>query len=373
MPIEINIQGELTYCGKEPGSIGEAIVRRVFNNENLEAALGITIREDVVVREKMIHVYMSKYITRKREGCGQVTNSGKPIFREKYLNVVNAQIWDQICAEDFGGTVAELARKKGYDVNNLEGTQIEDLLMELYSNIWERDFQMIVQFGDSDIVPGTPVADPGPDGTSEQKAAYEAYKKKLTLSIADGFWKLAFEGVAAKAADDADPDGIIRAVTIPQTGALAANYTRDVLLPGLYDGQSDLMDQVDDSQKLIVLSRSLYQNLQASLRNFATTGERSTDIFMDGSGNLSYNGIPIVKNTDIEREANTPYSGSDPSTFKRRAYLTVKGGFQVGTDTHQESQVMEGWYSKDTDLNNIRVRYKVGMNYLDGDVVIVAY
>lgn len=357
MPIEITIQEDISYCGKEPGSIGEAIVRRVFNNENLEAVLGITIREDVVVREKMIHAHMSKYITRKRSGCGEKTNSGKPIFREKYLEVVNAQIWDEICAEDFGGTVADLARKKGYDVNNLEGTEIESLLTDLYVNIWERDFAMIVQFGDKDIVvPAKPA-----DGASE--ALKLAYAKAATLSIADGFWKLVFDGVAAKAADANDPDGITRAAVIP-AGALAANYTRDVLLPALYEGQSLLMDQVDDSQKLFVLSRSLYQNLQASLRSFGTTGEASTGFMLNGTGELSYNGIPIVKNTDIEQEVDT---------FKRRAYLTVKGGFQVGTDTHQQSQVMEGWYSKDTDLNNIRVRYKVGMNYLDGDVVIVAY
>lgn len=354
MPIEITIQDDITYVGKEPGSIGEAIVRRVFNNENLEATLGIRIREDVVVREKMIHAHMSKYITRKRLGCGERTNSGKPIFREKYLEVTNAQIWDEICAEDFGGTVAELARKKGYDINNLEGTQIEDLLQELYANIWERDFQMIVQFGDSDIaVP----AKPADNATDADKAAYA---KAATLSITDGFWKQVFAGVAA---DADDPDKIIRAATVP-TGNLAANYTRDVLLPALYDGQSPLMDQVEDSQKLFVLSRSLYQNLAASMRNFATTGEQSTSFFKDGLGNMTYEGIPIVKNKDIEQEVDT---------LKRRAYLTVKGGFQVGTDTHQQSQVMEGWYSKDTDLNNIRVRYKVGMNYLDGDVVIVAY
>ncbi|NVO33277.1 hypothetical protein [Hymenobacter lapidiphilus] len=357
MPIEITIQDDISYCGNEPGSIGEAIVKRVFNNENLEATLGITIREDVVVREKMLHVHMAKYITRKRAGCGERTNSGRPIFREKYLDVVNAQIWDEICAEDFGGTVAELARKKGYDVNNLQDTEIEAIYTDLYTNIWERDFSMIVQFGDTDIVvPAKPAAD-------ADEALKLAYAKAATLSITDGFWKLVFAGVANRAADANDPDGIIRAVEIP-AGALPANYTRDVLLPALYDGQSLLMDQVEDGQKLIVLSRSLYQNLSASMRNFTTTGEASNGFFKDGAGNLSYEGVPIVKNTDIEQEVDT---------FKRRAYLTVKGGFQVGTDTHQQSQVMEGWYSKDTDLNNVRVRYKVGMQYMDGDVVIVAY
>jgi hypothetical protein len=369
IPIEI---GTLTYTGKEPDTVGAVIKRGVFNGLDL-ADLGLNLREDVVVREKMYMASMKEFITRKRIGCGEKTNSGNLVVIEKFLDVVNLQIWDQICAEDFGGTFFELARKKGFDVNNLQDTEIETLIEDLYTGVWKRDMLSIVQFGDTTISPGTAVADPGQAGTPTEKAAYEAYKKKLTLSVLDGFWKLVFDAVALKGTDDSDPDGIIRGVTIPQTGALPANYTRDTLLPGLYNSQSDLMDQVDDSEKLFVLSRELYTNLEASNRQFATAGERAYDIYRNGEGELMFNGIRIVKNKMIEQKALTPYASGDPRTFKRRAYLIVKDGFQVGTDTYQDSQVMEAWYSKDFDLNNIRIRYKLGIQYLDGDVLVVAF
>lgn len=371
MPIPVYLN-DTTYYGKEVDTPGDVIKRGMFNTQEL-ADLGFTVREDVVVPEKMYMATMQDGITRKRTGCGEKTNSGALIAREKLLSTVNLQIWDEICAEDFGGTFWELFRKKGYDVNNLEGTPMNDLIMELYMNVGKRDLLSIAQFGDTAINPGAAVANPGPDGTPEQKATYAKYKLLKTLSVMDGFWKLVFTGAAAHTTDAGDPDGIIRAVTIPQEGALPANYTRDILLPSLYNGQSDLMDEVDDSEKTFVLSRELYTNLEASLRTFSVTGEKAYDLYRDGAGDLMFNGIKVVKNKLIEQKALTPYAAGDPRTFKRRAYLIVNGGFQVGTDTYQDSQKFESWYSRDTDLNNIRMRYRLGIQYMDGDVVVVAY
>jgi hypothetical protein len=370
IPIYLN---DTTYYGKDVDSPGDVIKRGIFNGLEL-ADLGITVREDVVVREKMYLVSMSENITRKRIGCGEKTNSGALIAREKFLDVKNLQIWDQICAEDFGGTFWELARKKGYDVNNLEGTQIMDLLMELYTGVGKRDLLTIAQFGDETIDAGTVVVNPGPDGTPAQKAAYAAYAQKATLATRNGFWKLVFDGVAAKTADAGDPDGIVRAVTIDQVAAtLPANYVRDILLPSLYDSQSELMYQVDDSEKRYVLTRQLMSNLRASFRDRATTGDAAADYFMNAAGDITYNGIKIVENRMTEQKVLTPFAANDPRTFKRRAYLIVDGGFQAGTDTYQDSQKFVGWYSRDTDLNNIQMRYKWGMQYLDGDVIVVAY
>ena len=357
MAVEIQLD-DITYTGNEPDSVGEVIKRGVFNTDEL-TDLGFTVREDVVVREKMYLAAMREYITRKRNACAEKTNSGRLIVREKFLETTNLQIWDQICAEDFGGTFFELARKKGYDINDLEDTQIEELLVEMYTNIWKRDQQAIIQFGDTAISTAPPAGDEE-DWTDAQKADYA---KRLTLSTMDGFWKMVFAGVALKAADATDPDGITRVLTIP-SGTLPANYTRDVVLPALYEGQPALMDQVDDEEKVFVLSKTLYANLTASLRNLATNGEAASTVFKDGAGNLTYEGIPIVKNKRIEQEV---------ATVPRRAYLMVKGGFQIGTDTIKDAQTLRTWYSKDTDLNNVQVRYKMGMQYLDGDVVVVAY
>lgn len=371
MPIEIYLT-ETTYYGKDVDSPGDVIKRGMFTNQEL-SDLGFTVREDVVVPEKMYMATMQDGITRKRVGCGERTNSGAFIAREKVLSTIPLQIWDEICAEDFAGTFWEKYRKKGYDVNNLEDTLLMDVIMELYMEVGKRDLLSIVQFGDTSLNAGAAVANPGPTGTPTEKAAYAKYKLLKTLSSMDGFWKKVFDGVAARGTDAGDPDGIIRAVNIDQAAPLPANYTRDTLLPGLYNGQSDLMDQVDDSEKTIVLSRELYTNLEGSLRTFSVTGERAYDLYRDGAGDLMFNGIKVVKNKLIEQKALTPYAAGDPRTFKRRAYLIVNGGFQVGTDTYQDSQKFEGWYSKDTDLNNIRMRYKLGLQYMDGDVVVVAY
>jgi hypothetical protein len=337
MAVSIDLS-KATYCGNEPGSIAEAMVRGVFNPIDL-AEIGADVREDVVVKEKMYLVSMQENITRKRLACAEKTNSGALVLREKFLTPTNLQIWDQICAEDFGGKVTELARKKGFDINNLEGTQIETLIESLYGPIWKRDMLSIAQFGDTALDPA--VSD-----------------LNKTLSTMDGLWKQIFAGVALTSGD---PDKITRAVTVP--GSLTANYTRDTFLPGLYFGQSELMKQVEDSEKKFVISGSLYENYLQSL--MATPNiEGSFLILQDGKPVLYYNGIRVIANRMIDQKT---------TTLKHRGYLIVQGAFQIATDTQQETQVMKTWYSQDTDLNNVQVRYKLAVNYIDGDGLVVGY
>ncbi len=355
MPVLIKLD-QTSYCGNEPGP-GEVIRRGVFETPEL-ADFGFAVREDVVVREKMYLASMQENITRKRTGCGQFTDSGRLIVREKYLDVTPLQIWDRLCAEDFGATVWELARKKGYSINDLQNTEIQkELITVFYQNIWKRDMLTIAQFGDT----ATDVTPPAGAESTWTPAQKLDYNYRQTISSMNGFWKLVFQGVALKAADANDPDGIIRALTIP--GTLPVDYTRDVLLPALYNGQSLLMDQVNDGEKRFVLSRGLYTNFVNSMTRTAAI-PAAYEKLQSGQAEWSYMGIKIVKNKMIEQKV---------ATLKNRAYLIVDGGFEIGTDTMQETQTMEQWYSKDFDLNNVQIRYKLGEQYVDGDVIIVAY
>ena len=342
MPVSIDLSSA-TYCGNEPGSIAEAMVRGVFNPIDL-ALLGFNVREDVVVKEKMYLASMQENITRKRLTCAEKTNSGAFKLREKFLNPSNLQIWDQICGEDFGGKVTELARTKGYDINNLEGTEIQTLISTLYSGVWKRDMLAIAQFGDTALDAVTP----GPLLAQNQ-----------TLVTMDGIWKQIFAAVALLAGD---PDKITRAVTVPG-GALAANFTRDIFLPGLYFGQSEIMKQVDNSEKKFVVAGALYDNYLQSLMSTPAINA-SFQILQDGQTRLSYNGMEVIANRMIDQKT---------VTLKNRGYLIVQGGVQVGTDTQQETQVMKTWYSQDTDLNNVQIRYKLAVNFIDGDALVVGY
>ena len=342
MAVSIDLSAA-TYCGNEPGSIAEAMVRGVFNPIDL-ALLGFNVREDVVVKEKMYLASMQENITRKRLSCAEKTNSGAFKLREKFLIPTNLQIWDQICAEDFGGKVTELARKKGYDINNLEGTEIETLVSALYSGVWQRDMLSIAQFGDTAL---------------DTVTAGPLLAQNQTLATMDGVWKQLFAAVALTAGD---PDKIIRAVTVPG-GALPANYARDIYLPGLYFGQSELMKQVDNSEKKFVVAGAIYDNYLQSLMTTPAINA-SFQILQDGQTRLSYNGIEVIANRMIDQKT---------TTLKNRGYLIVQGGIQVATDTQQETQVMNTWYSRDTDLNNVQIRYKLAVNFIDGDALVVGY
>jgi len=137
----------VTYNGKEPGSIGEAIINDVLNSPEL-TSLGYAVRTDVKTKEKMIFISMDEEVTRKRTGC-VTPDLGGVHMREKYMEPTNLEISQHYCAEDFADTIAELARKVGADVNDLTGTEIETILTRLVAPIWRRDKLTIAEFGDT--------------------------------------------------------------------------------------------------------------------------------------------------------------------------------------------------------------------------------
>ncbi|KAA3438477.1 hypothetical protein [Rufibacter hautae] len=212
--IDLNV----TYNGKEPESIGQAIIKEVLNSPEL-TSLGFTVLTDKKTKEKMYMLSMVEDVTRKRTGCGTPDEGGVHMC-EKFMDLTNLEIFQHYCAEDFAGTIAELARKVGADVSDLTDTDIEAILKALGGPFCKRDKVTIATLGD----------------TANASAK---------INQLDGFWKQVLAGVALP---DSDQDNILRPVTVP-AGDLAVDYAMNVFLPGLYYGQSDFQEQVDDNQK----------------------------------------------------------------------------------------------------------------------------
>lgn len=327
----------VTYNGKEPESIGQAIVKEVLNSPEL-TSLGFAVRTDVRTKEKMYMISMDEDVTRKRVGCG-TPDEGGVTMDEKYMDPTNLEISQHYCAEDFAGTIAELARKVGADVNDLTDTDIEAILKALVTPIWKRDKVTIATLGDT------------ANGSAK-------------INQLDGIWKQIFAGVALA---EGDNDHIKRAVTVP-AGALAKDYAIDTFLPGLYFGQGEYSKQVDDAQKQFDVTGSIYDNyIQSLIAN--KTLESSWVTLQNGVKAVTYMGIPVVPVRLWDQKIASLLAGALPN----RGMLFVKDAVQVWNDTETEDAVMDFWYDKTTDKNYLRIRYKMAVGYFDGDYITVGY
>jgi hypothetical protein len=326
-----------TYSGKEPGSIGEAIVKTVIGAPEL-TSLGFGIRTDVRTKEKMYAVSMDEDVTRLRTGCG-TPDVGAFLLREKFLDPKNMEISQHYCAEDFAGKITELARKVGANVNDLTDTDIEKILKQLVAPIWKRDMLTIATLGD------TASADP-------------------KINMMDGLWKQLFAGVALTAGN---PDKVTRTTTVT-AGALAADYAINTILPNLYFGSSERLKSAPTNEKRFLVTGSVYDNYVQSLSK-AGTLEGNRTALIEGIESVTYMGIPVVPVRVWDQKIATLLAGALP----HRAMLVMNDAVQIGTDTMEEGSVMDFWYDKTTDKNYLRVRYKLAINYVDGESIAVAY
>ena len=324
---------DLEFHGND-GELGTAIVAHVVEGAALED-FGIRVRTDVTVRESTLFVALAAKLMRAGTACGTSANNGALAIDERWLEPDDVEIEDTYCAHDFDKLIKGLKLKVGVKLKDLTGTQVETILKELYGNVWIHDLRSLALNGD--------------------KAAAVAF-----YASTDGAFKQLIAGVAETTA----PHKVKRFNT--GTSTLAANAVRDTVLPGMYAAQDTRMQDVPDEQKRFVLNAAMWENYYQSF--VGTTLESMLVTLESGKKALTYRGIKVVKAMVID-EAITDLT----ITTKNRGYLTVDNNIECGLDTDTEDAVMELIYDKITKKNIIRINHKMGVNYADGAMTVVAY
>ena len=128
------------------------------------------------------------------------------------------------------------------------------------------------------------------------------------------------------------------------------------------------MKSAPNSEKRFLVTGTVFDNYVQSLSK-AGTLEGARTALIEGIDSVTYMGIPVVPVRVWDQKIATLLAGALP----HRAMLVMNDAVQIGTDTMEEGSVMDFWYDKTTDKNYLRVRYKLAINYVDGESIAVAY
>lgn len=323
-----------TYTGKQ-SEFRELVMKKLEGYLTLPE-LGFNIVEDVQSKKIMYKDNYLDKITKERSGCNN-TSTGTGIAISSFtLEVTDMQAQLEQCADVFDATIAETLRKKGFDINNLTGTEIETYILDRIAEAAARDLYRVVFLGD----------------TTLSDSNYTQF---------DGVFKTIKAGYLAS-------DGTTYGGTLSDSDINLTNIVT-TLDTKVWDAQSYELKFVDDAKKVMFVTDPVYRAWEKYLTSTGFSGvSANREQLVNGSPALFYRGIPLVNMKVISKYLATDFATGSPAAIStpNRIILTVADNHYIATDSATDSAKVQMWYDATDDKNYTRLRYKAGYNYAHG-------
>jgi hypothetical protein len=245
---------------------------------------------------------------------------------------VEAQI--EFRADELFNKIKGQLMRGGYEFDNIEGSVVKDILLDLIGQGLKADFN--TQIWLSDI--------------AEADAHYGIY---------DGIFQ---------AAKDAGATALTREYAGLSTQAddaalVSGNGVK--ILKGLYDSAAP--ELLEAGQHVFFVSGDIADDYMATTLEASAYAAAGYGALVNGVPQLTFRGIPIIvrRDWDVSIAADaSEINGCTSANETHRAMLTTKDAFVVGTDF--DENYVEQWYSQDNKAYRFRVAYMVGVALKDG-------
>lgn len=130
------------------------------------------------------------------------------------------------------------------------------------------------------------------------------------------------------------------------------------LLDDLIDNAQPELDDIDESEKAIYLTKSLYRMLKKTKRLF--TGLESSKLaYYEATDSLTYDGIEVKEMKPWEQYMKADFPASSPHL----ALYTAKQNLIFGTDLESDMTSVEFWYERKDRFNYARTLFRAGAGF----------
>lgn len=156
--------------------------------------------------------------------------------------------------------------------------------------------------------------------------------------------------------------------------ALNTDAAIDTILPNMYNDADITLRGRNKSDLRYLVSPTIYQNYEASLRNLGT--EMANMMVLDGRNTLAFNGIPVVQVLEWERDlanSDNPLSTLLTVSGNHLGLLTTQDNLVIGTDYSVDSTSLETWYNIDEQKLRMRTQTVRGAKVRTPKLISLAY
>ena len=327
--------------------------------------LGFRVIENIKTSVLMQGLLAKNKVTVRDTGCGVPTKTGALArFVTNAISVDPMEAYDEDCAETFLNTVLQGMLSQGHATDSdLTGTQIEAMVRayaeggtvqltavaDNSENVLE--FQNLLNLTLNDQVTGVVYGDAMRIFLLGNKASADRNynqtdglrKKLLTLNPAAGSTSAngTYRGAAINlAALEADPAGI------------------ENLIADLVDDASTELQDIDEGQKAIYLTNSLYR-LAKNRAQVLVPADKSKLEYDKATKKVTYDGIEVKRMKTWEQFMKEDFPADSPHL----ALYTVPSNVIWATDLESDLTTAEFRYEPRTRINWFRILFRLGAGF----------
>jgi hypothetical protein len=320
-------------------------LKPVYQNEDIRSLF--RLRTNVVSSTQLNLPGTMEKVLKKRTDCGQDT-AGTLTVADRELAVTQLYMNITQCADDFDGTFMEELRNTGKDLGDLSTTEImTSIIVPILMEGIMQDIYRFATLGD----------------TGSADADYNAM---------DGVWKLVIDA-AGNVAITENNAGVGASDALPADAA-------EAYLEAVWLGADNTLKQQPRNAKAFHVSGSIFDNYYNTLAAKDSTESgfamQTAGVSDQGAGleRLYFRGIPVIPHRTWDRLIVADQSGVSQH---RILYTTTPssraGNWFIGTDESDVNLGLEVWYDKDEDVNRMRSRLKIGVQYAYAELFKSAY
>jgi len=329
-----NVATKGTFASYNGASLNEIFYEPVFRSDDIMRNYRVIPN----VKHKM-NVYTSAALTKivaKQEGCSATSGSTYFNVENKTITAGRCRVALEQCSDEFYGTYIEEMYKNGADVNNIEGTQLADAIVNRAVSGIAQDVVRLA-WGDNSALTGVSAV-----------AGYGVFDGWMKLMAAETVIDYGTTTHAAPIASDAI--GLIRNV---------------------YDQAPAALQQVPAGDKKMFVTPKIFNaylaNLEGSSADLAIVNQ------VDGMRKVMFRGVEIVP----MYEWDTIIADTDPALFNTVAGADVNNGvcycavenLIIGSDVTDPEGSFKVFYDDLEEKMFFRGYFKLGVQYLYSSLV----
>jgi len=279
-------------------------------------------------------------ILRKYTTCG-FSQQGSLSISDRTISTAKVKSNLEECEDAFDGTIFEEAIKLGVEIDDLQGTIVEDILRASLMKGLESDIPRICWFADA----------------ASASSDYDQF---------DG-WVHLIGDVSGQVGQylDMNTDS-----NIEVAGAMVADGAI-TLFRSMYENQSKTLRAVDRSEKKFYVTSSIMDNYLTTLED--TQNEKGQLNLEDGSTIVKFRGIEVVEVKGWDTHLADVDNPQALGVGVNMCVFTTPSNLIVGADVLSPSNEVKTWYSDDDEVIRMKVKFKLGAQILHPELISFTY
>jgi hypothetical protein len=146
-------------------------------------------------------------------------------------------------------------------------------------------------------------------------------------------------------------------------GSRALDYLRE-----LWEGAPLILRQIPPARRVFAVTENVFNNLLQTYQDKTLDGGGLLLLTENGRQALSFNGVPVVAFPSWDADIEADSLGNNV----RILYTTLENHV-IGIDATSDDSKYMIWVDEYTDEYNIRMKYKMGYQYILSDLQAISY